>query len=227
MDSWRRPATWRLERATWTPASISTPGRFRALGAAGQPLNQLYGRTAVINMFQPVGTNQYNSLQARLERRFSNGFQFAASYTWSKAIGMAANDDSGLREPAPAYWALNRAVLNFDRTQNLQLQGMWDLPFGKGKPWLSHGLASTMAGGWRLNGIASFMTGLPFFVSASGSSLNMPGATQRANQLKQSVQIVGVTSAVLRRTSIPWHSRRSLRRPSATRASTRSVVRAL
>ena len=63
---------------------------------------------------------------------------------------MAANDDSGLREPAPAYWSLNRAVLNFDRTQNLQLQGMWELPFGKGKPtWArrSRREASWAAGG--------------------------------------------------------------------------------
>ena len=43
-----------------------------------------------------MGTNRYDSLQARLERRFLRSFQFAANYTWSKAVGMAANDDSGL-----------------------------------------------------------------------------------------------------------------------------------
>jgi hypothetical protein len=180
-------------RATDMDTTVNiNAGLFPGAGSAGQPLNQLYGRTAVINMFEPVGTNQYNSLQARLERRFTNGFQFAANYTWSKAIGMAANDDSGLREPAPAYWSLNRTVLNFDRTQNLQLQGMWDLPFGKGKPYLGNGgAAAKLLSGWRVNGIASFMTGLPFSVSASGSSLNMPGSTQRANQVKPDVQILG------------------------------------
>jgi hypothetical protein len=142
-------------------------------------------------MFEPVGTNQYNSLQARLEHRFVRGFQFAANYTWSKAIGMAANDDSGLREPAPAYWSLNRAVLNFDRTQNLQLQGMWELPFGTGRALAQRGVLAVVLGGWRLNGIASFMTGLPFYVSSSGSSLNMPGSTQRANQIKPNVEILG------------------------------------
>jgi hypothetical protein len=104
---------------------------------------------------------------------------------------VAANDDSGLREPAPAYWALNRAVLNFDRTHNLQLQGMWELPFGAGRAYASHGVAAAVLGGCRVNGIASFMTGLPFSVSASGSSLNMPGSTQRADQIKPSVQILG------------------------------------
>jgi hypothetical protein len=35
------------------------------------------------------------------------------------------------------------------------------------------------------------MTGLPFFISASGSSLNMPASTERANQIKPNVQILG------------------------------------
>jgi hypothetical protein len=173
-----------------TPVNINA-GQTPGLGSAGQPLNQKYKRTAVINMYQPVGTNRYDSLQSRLERHFSGGYQFAANYTWSKAVGMFANDDSGLRVPAPAYWALNRAVQNFDRTQNLQLTGMMELPFGKGKPFLANGLGAKVAGGWRINAIGSFMTGLPFFVTASNSSLNMPGTTQRANQIKPSVQILG------------------------------------
>jgi len=167
-------------------------GQVPGLGMAGQPLLAKFGRTAATTLYEPVGTNQYNSLQARLERRFAHGMQFSANYTWSKAVGMAANNDSGLRENAPAYWSLNRAVLNYDRTQNLQLQGMYELPFGKGKRWLSSGgLGTKLAGGWRLNSIASFMTGLPFFVTASGSSLNMPGSTQRADLVNPDVQIFG------------------------------------
>src|SRR5260370_29934823 len=136
-------------------------GQFPGAGSAGQPLNQLDGRTAVINMFEPVGTNRYDSLQARLERRFIRGFQLAANYTWSKAVGMTANDDSGLREPAPAYWALNRAVLNFDRTQNLQLQGMWELHFGKGRAYLTNGgVVTKKLVGLRVHKLASFFTAL-------------------------------------------------------------------
>jgi hypothetical protein len=122
-------------------------GQFPRAGSAGQPLNLLYGRTAVINVFEPVGTNRYDSLQARLERRFLRSFHFTANYTWSKAVGMAANDDSGLSEPAPAFRALNRAVLSFDRTQNLQLQGMWELPFGKGRSLANSGFAAAVLGG--------------------------------------------------------------------------------
>jgi hypothetical protein len=101
-----------------------------------------WGRTATTTMYEPVGTNQYNSLQARLERRFLKVFQFAANYTWSKAIGIAANDDTTLKEPAYGYWYMNRALQSFDRTHNLSLQGTWELPFGPGKSFLSHGGAA-------------------------------------------------------------------------------------
>ncbi len=179
-------------RSTDMDAGVNiNAGLIPGAGIAGQPLYQRWGKTATVTTYQPIGTNQYNSLQATLARHFSAGFQFAANYTWSKAVGMTTNNDSGLRENAPQYWSLNRAVLNYDRTQNLQLQGVWDLPFGKGKSYLSHGgVSSAVLGGWRISSIASFMTGLPFSVSAS-NQLSMAGSTQRADQVKPSVQILG------------------------------------
>jgi hypothetical protein len=165
-------------------------GQVLGAGLAGQPLYSLYGRTAVTTNYQPVGTDQYNALQARLERHFTRGFQFAANYTWSKAVGIAPNNDSTINEPAPAYWYLNRAVLPYDRTQNLSLQGIWELPFGKGKPWVTHGVASAVLGGWRVSSLASFLTGLPFSVTAA-NQLSMTGSTQRANQVVGNVQILG------------------------------------
>ena len=103
--------------------SISTPDKFPGAGTNGQPLKSLYGRTAATTLYEPVGTNHYDALQARLERRFLKGVRFAANYTWSKAIGIAPNNDSTLNEPAPAYWGLNRSILPFSRLHNLSLSG--------------------------------------------------------------------------------------------------------
>jgi len=179
-------------RATDLDSAVNiNAGQVPGAGINGEPLYLQYARTATTTVYEPVGTNQYNSLQARLERRFAAGFQFVANYTWSKAIGVAANNDSGLRENAYQYWSLNRTVQNYDRTQNLQLQGMWELPFGKGKAWQQGGIGAAVLGGWRLNSLASFMTGLPFYVSSSGSSLNMPGSTQRADLVNPTVTIIG------------------------------------
>ncbi len=166
-------------------------GQIMGAGTAGQPLFPLYKRTASTLFYEPVGTNQYNSLQAKLERRFANGFQLGSSYTWAKAVGFAPNNDSTLAEPAPAYWGLNRSVLPYDRTQNLSVQGVADLPFGQGKKYLSQSkIGTAVLGGWRVSAIASFMTGLPFSISAT-NSLSMPGSTQRADQVTPDVQILG------------------------------------
>src|SRR5438128_5995603 len=63
-------------------------------GRTGRPLFAQFGRDAQTRMVAPVGDSHYDSLQARLERRFSNGVQFAVYYTWSKSIGIAGADNS-------------------------------------------------------------------------------------------------------------------------------------
>jgi hypothetical protein len=153
----------------------------------------MYGRTAVTTQYQPLGTNQYNALQSKLGRRFAQGVQVSASYTWSKAIGISANDDASPRVNALPYFYLNRTVQNFDRTQNLAISGVVELPFGKGKQWLSENrFGSAVLGGWKMNALTTFMSGLPFSVTASASSLNMPGQnSQRADQVLPNVAILG------------------------------------
>jgi hypothetical protein len=116
------------------------------------------------------------------------------AYTWGKSIASSGSDnsDGSLRINIPEYYSLNRCVSSFDRTHNLQITYIAELPFGKGKPYLNQGgLPSAVLGGWQLNGMLSFYTGAPFSVSASGTSLNAPNSTQRADQIKPSVRILG------------------------------------
>lgn len=167
-------------------------GQIPGLGVAGQPLYQTFKKTAAVTVVTPMGTGQYNALQATLERRFAQGLQLAANYTWSKTIGPNDNDDNAPSVNALSYFDLNRTLRSFDRTHTLQLTGTWELPMGKGKRWVhTGGAGSAILGGWRINSLAYFMSGTPFSVSASSTSLNMPGNSQRADQIKSNVQILG------------------------------------
>jgi hypothetical protein len=169
-------------------------GNIIGAGQAGQALNLLFGRTAATNFFLPIGHSQYDSLQTTLERRFSNGVQMKASYTWSKAIAYCCNDkqDGGMAIQIPAYLSLNRSDAAYDRTQVFTLSGYAELPFGRGKRWLAgKGLGSAVVSGWQINGMFSAYSGLPFNVTASSTSLNAPGNTQRADQVKPEVKILG------------------------------------
>jgi hypothetical protein len=102
------------------------------------------------------------------------------------------NSDDLPRVQALPYFHLNRALNDYDRTHNLQITSIWEAPFGKGRRWLNSGGAlSAIAGGWQLNSLLSFMSGTPFSIDASGDALDLPGSTQRADQLKRDVKIYG------------------------------------
>jgi hypothetical protein len=162
-------------------------GQFPGAGQNGQPFYPSQGRNGNVNLYTPRGTTTYDALQMNLSRRFSQGLQLAANYTWSKAQTPNFPTDALLYQ-----YLSSRPVQQYDRTHVLTMSGTWEPPVGKGKRWLSSNrAASAILGGWTLNTLAAFYSGLPFSVSASGTSLNMPGATQQADQVKQNVEITG------------------------------------
>ncbi|MBL8240633.1 MAG: TonB-dependent receptor [Bryobacterales bacterium] len=162
-------------------------------GQNGRLLAARFGRTAETRLVAPIGNSQYDSLQTSLERRMARGLHLGASYTWSKSMGVCCSDNSdGLAAiQIPEFAHLNRAVSNFHQPHNLVVNGNWELPFGKGKRWATGRAATLLAGGWQLNAIWTAAAGTPFSVSASGTSLNAPGSSQRADQVKPTVAKLG------------------------------------
>jgi hypothetical protein len=161
-------------------------------GTAGRALNQKFGRTANTTLVTPFGTANYNALQAQATRRFANGFQVQVSYTFSKSIAYADEADSSLFFNAPSALARNRSLTNYDRSHNLQAAWAAELPFGRGKRWAQGGgIAGALLGGWQLNGILSSYSGAPFTITSAGTSLNAPGNSQTADQIKPEVRILG------------------------------------
>jgi hypothetical protein len=169
-------------------------GMIPGQGNAGEPLNQAFGRTSTTNFFEPYGHAHYDALQATVNRRFRGGYQIMARYSFSKSISLccADSEDAGPSIPIPGYDRLNRAVNPYDRTQILSVSGIGELPFGRGKKFLNSGKFETAAfSGWQVNGLFNAYTGLPFTVTGSSTSLNAPGSTQTADQMKPDVATLG------------------------------------
>ena len=164
-------------------------------GVASQPLFQQFGRAATTTLYNGMANSHYDSLQTSLKKRFSNGLQFQASYSWSKVIGLSnlgGDNDSGLAINDPAFRNLNRSLLSFDIPHNFQVTGGYELPFGKGKQFLSgNKVASALTGGWQLSWLFGAFAGTPFSVTSAGTSLNAPNNTQRADQVKPNVEKLG------------------------------------
>ena len=155
----------------WDVNAALAPGTQR-------PLLAVFNRNTSTNTF--IGTHTYyNSLQAKLDRRFANGFGLTTSYTWSKALNFS-DDTGGLQVDGFAFLT-NRGRMRSDRRHVYAQSFMYELPFGKGKPLAQHGAAAAVLGGWQVQGIVSLMTGEPFTIGAAGSTLNAPGNGQRAD----------------------------------------------
>jgi len=168
-------------------------GQVIGAGDEGKPLLARYGRTASTVFLQPVGTGRYDSLQVQLQRRFTAGLSLNVSYTWAKAISPNENSSFTPNVQALAYMSRNRALTSTDRTHNLGITNVWEIPLGKGRRWLNGGgVLSAILGGWQVNNMISIMSGVPFTVLADGTSLNLPGSTQTADQVKPVQKLGGV-----------------------------------
>jgi outer membrane receptor protein involved in Fe transport len=169
-------------------------GQVPGAGTAGQPYFVKFGRTTATELLTPVGHNKYDSLQTSLQRRMSRGVSMNFNYTFSKALGICCDDlaDGYPSIQIPEYMRLNRAVMPYDRTHTFGAAFLMEAPFGRGKKWLSSGIGSKLAGGWRFNGLIAAYSGQPFTVT-SNTPLNAPNNSQRASLAKSSIQILGGT----------------------------------
>ncbi len=192
--NWSTQAGYVASRAVRVSGRLNlNAGQVIGADQAGQPLFPRYGRAVETSLIGPMGDNNYHSLQATLTKRYSGGLQTNVAYTWSKAMGWCCNEDNngGPLVPALNYTSLNYVPLNFDRTHNLQFTATYELPFGKGKKFAGNKAVNMIAGGWQINTLSSFMTGTPVRVTSDGGSLRLPGSTQRADQVKQEVAVLG------------------------------------
>ncbi|HQR31986.1 MAG TPA: TonB-dependent receptor [Blastocatellia bacterium] len=143
-------------------------------------LQQKYGRTASTLLWNGFMSTSYHALQVAVNRRYSNGLFIKGAYTWSKAINFF--DDSGWAGlplfNAQSQISRNRGLAGFDIPHNFQLGASYELPFGKGKKWMTDNVAGKVLGGWSLSGIGSLVSGRPLTVTAAAGSLNAPGNSQ-------------------------------------------------
>jgi hypothetical protein len=150
-----------------------------SFNAQGAPVTGLRALDAVglrgdVQYLENMGISNYNSLQAKLERRFSGGLTFLASYTWGKALtdsvdhlstsGVGNGTDVGVfREPQnPANRRAEYGPAEFDVTHRFVLSGVWQLPFGRGRAIGANWSRATdlVLGGWEISPIFSAQTGL-------------------------------------------------------------------
>lgn len=125
-------------------------------------------------VFPAIGNSIYHSFQLRVEKRFSHGFTLLGALTVAKAIDDTNQDavgpSTGIQDPTNLR--AERSLSPQDVSRRLVLSGVWELPFGRkhafGGSWPR--ALDMIAGGWQVNGIASFQSGYPLVMSSTGAA---------------------------------------------------------
>ena len=139
-----------------------------------------------ITYFSSWGGSKYQSLQAHIEKRFSRGLTFGASYTFSSYLTDSGDPNGGGNSnyQNDQCVACNWGPAPDDNTHVISVNHVYEFPFGQQRTYLTHGFLSYLLGGWNLNGIWSYQTGNRFTPTLSSNVSNQAGGgNQRPNRI--------------------------------------------
>jgi hypothetical protein len=160
--------------------NINDPNTFDG-GAASDPEDATFGRTASTTEYYLGFSSNYTALQTQLTERASHGLTFMSAFTWGKGLNYISDPDGGVQ--FFTNFRRNYGPDDQDRKTNFEQTMTYDLPLGKGHEFLNSKVGDAILGGWKLTGLVSVVSGLPLTITASGNSLNTPGTTQTASLL--------------------------------------------
>lgn len=186
------------------PGNINQRRRFKSVfvplsipGAAGPVSGVVISPLGSILRQENTGNSMFNSMQAKVEHRFSGGFTILASWVWSKGLGdirglSPEGAAPGSNYQNPANLRQERGYLDTQLAQSFVLSEIWDLPYGHGRRFGSNVAPAINAvlGGWSLGGILTLTSGRPFTVTVNGDPANS-GQTDRPNLVGNPYAVAG------------------------------------
>ena len=139
------------------------------------------------------GVSSYNAFQLKLDKRFSGGLSFLATYTYSKSLDDVGNSGANAGvEPQNSHQLRESGygLSAFDIRNRFVFSPIYELPFGANKPFFSSGPFAKIVGGFQLSGIVTAQGGTPLTAVMSGNFSNTN------NQLLGSIDRPNVVAGV-------------------------------
>lgn len=174
-------------------------GTIRSLISSGQPgqlaftyIANFFGgsselflanpNTGVADLLINGAKYRYHSLQTEIRRRFAQGFQLQANYTFQKTLtdtgGVGQTNFDPLLDVNQPELEYQRA--DYDATHVFNFNGIFELPFGRGRRFMnSGGLMNQIFGGWELTSIVRVSSGAPFSILDTRGTLNRTNRSLR------------------------------------------------
>src|ERR1700693_81420 len=146
--------------------------------------NQQPNMTAVLPLDYPQLEMFYNSFQASLNKRFANGFNFLAAYTFAKNLGNADGNVGGFIQNSYRP-DLEYGPVVPDLRHRFTISYLYELPIGRGRRFLTDvsGVTDAFLGGWQLAGITTAQSGEAVTASLSNDLSNTGSFSYRPDQI--------------------------------------------
>jgi hypothetical protein len=142
-------------------------------------------------LFPAWGNSSYHSMNAKLEKRYSNGLNFLMNYTWSKMLDDAESRSELGGAPGTEYThidlrgRLNKSYGGWDVRHRYIGSTIYELPFGRNRRWdIQNPVLNRIAGGWGVGLVAEVRGGVPYGVVEQTNRTNTFSAGVRSNVLK-------------------------------------------
>jgi hypothetical protein len=163
-------------------ANFTNPNvqRSRSVGQALRPYPQYLAVNAQSGGGDKTGRSHYHAGVVKVNQRLTGGVSVQASYTYSRLTTDADSFSGSGRAMDAARPELEWSIGRFDQPHTIKINSVFELPFGAGRRWLRSGIASHIAGGWRIALIQAYSSGLPIGVTTN-APLNIFNGTNRPN----------------------------------------------
>ncbi|HVY91669.1 MAG TPA: hypothetical protein VHA14_02930, partial [Bryobacteraceae bacterium] len=145
-----------------------------------------------VNLSTPMGRATYYAFYVKGNRRLSEGLTLNATYTWSRAMGLASTVQNYAGDVVSQAWAR----LSSDQPNSFSMSMSYALPFGKGKRFMgnSNKALDLAIGGWSIQGSQEIHTGTPLSVTQINANTGCNGCTQLPNATGVSAQTSGAVN---------------------------------
>jgi hypothetical protein len=188
-------------QATLASLGVSVPSWFAPGWGGAANVGQLlrpfpqFGNINTTDGLENLGQSTYHALQAKVERRFRNGVNLLAAYTFSKTLtdadsaypSFSGNQSNVFGAQNPFNLRAEKQISYQDIPHTLVLSYMYELPVGTGKRFVNHGVAGKILGGFQVSGVQRYQKGSPMFISEFATNPSIYGGQLSAGNYRYSL----------------------------------------
>jgi hypothetical protein len=134
----------------------------------------------VVEGVASYGNSIYHSFQLFVQKRMSRGYAFTIAYTNGKQISDTRGLSTGVGYQNAYDRAAERSLDGTNPQQIVSISQVYELPFGRGKRWVTGGTGDKLLGGWQVSGIYAYQSGIPLSIDTT-NTLGIFSSTLRAD----------------------------------------------